>query len=193
MEIGEEFSGTEAVNLKTAIKTQSKAYFQSYHKARMEDLSTMLENEMWAKCPVAKDFNVSYICKNCIIFSDLILLDSKEFKNFYLPRMNYSADGKKDVFGTFKTQGNPFSKEYREKLEQSQVNVSKKEEDTFQEDNSNGDSTASEDYDGPIMTTTAIAIIRWIGKYIHMMKVLPPIAHDIYVGITQLTEYYVSF
>ncbi len=84
--------------------------------------------------------------------------------------------------------------------------------------------------EGPIISTTAIAIIRWIGKCInnthycnvqhrllrrsmlaalkwrnkrrwtipltvqdiHMMKVLPPIAFEIYVGITQIVEYYVS-
>ena len=44
--------------------------------------------------------------------------------------------------------------------------------------------------DGPLITTTTINVIRFIGKYITMMKVLQPISYEIYQAITQLSEYY---
>ena len=34
------------------MKVQSREYFHGYHKSRLEDLKTMLENEMWIAIPV---------------------------------------------------------------------------------------------------------------------------------------------
>ena len=59
IEIGEEFSGTPAVNLRDCLKNQSIDYFKHFHKKKIEDLFIMLENEMWQKCPVAPGFSVN--------------------------------------------------------------------------------------------------------------------------------------
>src|SRR4051794_40693315 len=44
-----------------------------------------------------------------------------------------------------------------------------------------------------LLTTTTVNVMRYIGKYLHMMKVLEPISFEVYTGITQTFEYYVSF
>lgn len=35
-----------------------KIYFEHYHTVRLEDLRTMLEHEMWHKCPLQPEFTV---------------------------------------------------------------------------------------------------------------------------------------
>ncbi|KYQ91213.1 hypothetical protein DLAC_08139 [Tieghemostelium lacteum] len=56
-EIGEEFSGNPSHHLKQSIINQSKSYFDSLHRSKVDDLRTMLENEPWNNIPVANDFN----------------------------------------------------------------------------------------------------------------------------------------
>jgi hypothetical protein len=53
-EIGEEFIGGPAHKMRDNFKERSNAYFENYHKARMEELRVMLENELWNPCPVPK-------------------------------------------------------------------------------------------------------------------------------------------
>ena len=53
------------------------------------------------------------------------------------------------------------------------------------------DSETNEEEEGPLITTTAIAIIRYIGRYLYMIKLLQPIGFEIYQAITQMVEYYV--
>lgn len=40
------------------MKSQSTAFFENSHKSMLEDLHTMLENEMWQRCPLNKDFTI---------------------------------------------------------------------------------------------------------------------------------------
>ena len=43
---------------------------------------------------------------------------------------------------------------------------------------------------GQIVTLTSINLVKYIGKYLQMMRVLQPIAFDVFVEITHLCEYY---
>jgi len=54
----------------------------------------------------------------------------------------------------------------------------------------NGESNNNGEFDGPVISTTAIAITRWIGKFVHLIKVLPLLGYEIYAGIIQIVEYY---
>eukprot|EP01087_Luapelamoeba_hula_P024585 TRINITY_DN9420_c0_g2_i2.p1 TRINITY_DN9420_c0_g2~~TRINITY_DN9420_c0_g2_i2.p1 ORF type:complete len:987 (+),score=113.27 TRINITY_DN9420_c0_g2_i2:1-2961(+) len=44
--------------------------------------------------------------------------------------------------------------------------------------------------DERILASTAIRFLQYIGKYLHMMDVLKPIAFEIFVGITHIFQYY---
>eukprot|EP01113_Clastostelium_recurvatum_P026387 TRINITY_DN3165_c0_g1_i4.p1 TRINITY_DN3165_c0_g1~~TRINITY_DN3165_c0_g1_i4.p1 ORF type:complete len:1004 (-),score=280.28 TRINITY_DN3165_c0_g1_i4:45-3056(-) len=55
--IGESFSRSEAFGLRASLKQQSKVFFEQYHKSRMEDLRTMLEHDMWQRCPIPLKFD----------------------------------------------------------------------------------------------------------------------------------------
>jgi hypothetical protein len=49
-----------------------------------------------------------------------------------------------------------------------------------------------EEISGPIVTTTLINnVIRNIGRYLHMMKILPQISAEIFDYLTQLFDFYV--
>jgi hypothetical protein len=43
-----------------------------------------------------------------------------------------------------------------------------------------------------MITTTAINIIRWLGSYMKIIQELQPIAVDVFQGIIQIVEYYVT-
>ncbi|KAL6067947.1 hypothetical protein QOT17_008433 [Balamuthia mandrillaris] len=42
----------------------------------------------------------------------------------------------------------------------------------------------------PLLASTTLRFLQYIGKYLHMMEVLQPISFEVFVGITQLFEYY---
>eukprot|EP00003_Mantamonas_plastica_P011485 TRINITY_DN211_c3_g1_i1.p1 TRINITY_DN211_c3_g1~~TRINITY_DN211_c3_g1_i1.p1 ORF type:complete len:1233 (+),score=411.14 TRINITY_DN211_c3_g1_i1:159-3701(+) len=57
--IGEQFSGTDSAMLQESIRRKSVDYFQNYHSQRVEDVSTMLANEMWHHMPMPAGFEFS--------------------------------------------------------------------------------------------------------------------------------------
>lgn len=46
--------------------------------------------------------------------------------------------------------------------------------------------------EGPVLTSTVIGVVKILGKYLYMLKVLQPIALEVFVGITQVFQYFVS-
>merc|ERR1719427_204783 len=50
--------------------------------------------------------------------------------------------------------------------------------------------TTSSPMSGLTVSNTAIMVLRLIGRYSHMMKVLTPIAGEVWRGICQLFEFY---
>ena len=99
IEIGEAFSGANSDHLRRSIKQQSKAYFENLHKARIEDLATMLSHDQWVPCPVADNFLLERV---------------KEFdaRGGAPARQQHSATvTAAHVFEQFAATGNPFAVE----------------------------------------------------------------------------------
>ena len=100
-----------------------------------------------------------------------------------------------------KTLGNPFSRTTKLKIDQDDKRINKTpiieededllDVDEIDEETGELKSNVAKDSEGPLVTTTTINVIRFIGKYIMMMKVLQPIAYEIFMGITQIWEYYI--
>eukprot|EP01114_Cavostelium_apophysatum_P008475 TRINITY_DN2099_c0_g1_i1.p1 TRINITY_DN2099_c0_g1~~TRINITY_DN2099_c0_g1_i1.p1 ORF type:complete len:934 (-),score=252.92 TRINITY_DN2099_c0_g1_i1:24-2825(-) len=199
IDIGEEFSDSDAHSLRRSIRQQSKVYFDNLHRMKIEDLYTMIENEMWQKVPVQKDFSIMHI---------------KEFKTFTTAGadMGFSSvqkEAKKGtLLATYKEFGNPFrsmldpikpdATAHREtdksepdpedEVVPDELNVERVEE--YKGEVTTPKNKAAGPSEGYLLTTTTINVIRFITKYLQMMKILQPIAFEIFIGITQLFEYY---
>lgn len=61
VQIGEEFCGSESVEIQNSIRDQSSHYFRKYHSSRLEELRLFLENEAWHPCPVKPIFNLLHL------------------------------------------------------------------------------------------------------------------------------------
>ncbi|EFA81850.1 hypothetical protein PPL_05082 [Heterostelium album PN500] len=213
-EIGEEFSGDPSHHLKKSIIDQSKAFFDHFHKTRVDDLRTMLEHETWVNMPVAADFNAA---------TELRLKK----------RMQVDRDKQlsgEQIFYAIRDHGNPFSQliSYKNKRtstsptfsptlesKQQQTKQEQKKEDDSDEDEELKQEIIEEDDDDDharrklqyqkqqqlkkkkaeetpnfLVASSTISFVRYIGKYLEMMEQLPHISLDIFNAICQFVEYY---
>jgi syndetin len=228
IEIGEAFSNSNSRSLFATMKRQSKAYFANMHAALLDDLHTMLENDMWITMPLSADYSIRHI---------------KEFQAFLnispkrLMRMRETRGLKRDpdaIFAEFERTGNPFSAaaqavrdddEMRRQQgdaggggggasSSSTASIDGIDEALLQEsidegDDGVGDQGDADDTDaaaakkpakrdddddesgeGPMLTSTAITILKNLGKYLHMMQLLQPISVQVFHGFAQIFEYY---
>ncbi|KAF2077128.1 hypothetical protein CYY_001575 [Polysphondylium violaceum] len=229
-EIGEEFSGTPSHNLRKSIDNQSKSYFETLHRKRIEDLRTMLENEPWNNIPVGPDFDVR---------AELRIQNKGKAK---IERLHGDQ-----LFYSIKDKGNPFSelisyKKNKLPSNQSSPNLSSINNSSTSNSNSNSGKSKSkiksdtedsdeeneelkqefihEDEDDMeahkkklkakqqriqkqqeeeqkqqednmiLVSSTTISFVRYIGKYLEIMEMLPHISVDIFNSICQMVEYY---
>ena len=50
--IGEAFSASDSLGLKTALRFKAKAYLSHFHRERLDELRMRLETEMWRPLPL---------------------------------------------------------------------------------------------------------------------------------------------
>ena len=110
--IGCSFSSTDSFYLQGSIKKVSKAYFRNYHKTRVEDLYTMLENQLWQKVPLpSSNFNVMSIKEFKEFVDEMVnTFNDNNIKNMsgsYTLNINQEET---NVFVNFAKEGNPFSR-----------------------------------------------------------------------------------
>ena len=176
MEIGKKFCGSGSESLQNSLKEQCLAYFNGYHKERLEELRMHLDNEGWALCPVKTTFKVQQLVE----FRHVI----KQVKS---PRKTQDFDYF-DVFNNF----------LEETIleEDFLLEFSDEEEDEEVPEILHGDSI--EDVDGkvnhlenmPVLTNTSLMLLRLFGKYLHLMQILNPISQEVFQGLTTLFDYY---
>ncbi|EFA84727.1 hypothetical protein PPL_01719 [Heterostelium album PN500] len=213
IEVGHEFlNSTEDSNLlKTTIKEQSFAYFEHFHKQRIEDLRIMLENEMWHKVPLPNDFTVmniaefgSVINSMKALIGDTATADGSSGKQaaattpLISPFLIMNAENtinldpevhRSAYFERYKVDGNPFH------VTEGRKTLSEAAGDNLKNSSRNG-SAADQNGDlsntnSPLLSSTTINVIRLIGKYLQMMKILKQLSYPIFTAISQLLEYYV--
>ena len=97
--------------------------------------------------------------------------------------------------------GNPFARETIERLQQEQLAQRKKDALVQQQLEAQrvqlavpkvGTSALAVSDDSVLITSTTINVAKFIGKYAQMMHTLDPIAYQIFLGIAQLFDFYVS-
>eukprot|EP00026_Physarum_polycephalum_P001093 Phypoly_transcript_01094.p1 GENE.Phypoly_transcript_01094~~Phypoly_transcript_01094.p1 ORF type:complete len:919 (+),score=161.13 Phypoly_transcript_01094:935-3691(+) len=197
LSIGEEFARCKGEVLRQAILKQSKIYFEHYHAVRIEDLRTMLEHEMWHKCPLQPEFTVFDIKE----FRQAVSRDTSDIGNTFTAPIFTIPDGKLEKLIN---EGNPFAKQPIAETANGTPAASQEawwaidsESETmaaemqlraevirkrFQKENGAGQQ--------PTLTTTTINVVRFMGKYLLMMKLLP-LPSVVWNGLISLYEYYV--
>ncbi|KAF2069584.1 hypothetical protein CYY_009098 [Polysphondylium violaceum] len=208
IEVGNEFSGEEANILKSIMKEKSLAYFQFFHKKRIDDLKTMLENEIWHKMPLPNNFTVLDIKEFGVVMKLNNNLNNSNNSNNSGGSNNKQQQQQQQVFSTifkvteqkqislelkdhdiafmnqFRENGNPFSSA------ESRRTLNEASGDQFDQQNESTNGT-NQQTNSPLIASTTVNVLRFIGKYFQMMKVLQPLSYPIFTAIAQLLEYYV--
>eukprot|EP01132_Coremiostelium_polycephalum_P002772 gene2772-3446_t len=208
VDFGHEFSGEDANILKSMMKDKSFAYFENFHRKLIEDLKIYLENEMWHKVPLPNDFTVLDIKEfGAVILTPnttrklssskppppLLLLSLTEEKQISLnpddhniPFLNnFKSDGKSNPFSSMIESRKTLSEAAGDRLDHLNKDNNKN------NNNTNGNSGGTQNLSSPMICATTVYVIKLIGKYLQMMKILKPLAYSIFTAIAQLLEYYV--
>ncbi|KAK6634867.1 hypothetical protein RUM44_000114 [Polyplax serrata] len=61
IEIGDEFCGSDSVELENSVRKLTIKYFKNYHASKLEEIRIFLENESWTQCPVRSRFNLTHL------------------------------------------------------------------------------------------------------------------------------------
>eukprot|EP01091_Cochliopodium_minus_P015510 TRINITY_DN5547_c0_g1_i1.p1 TRINITY_DN5547_c0_g1~~TRINITY_DN5547_c0_g1_i1.p1 ORF type:complete len:935 (+),score=271.87 TRINITY_DN5547_c0_g1_i1:16-2820(+) len=200
--IGRSFADTDTFYLEGSVKKVSKAFFRNYHKQRIEDLTTMLENQLWQKVPLpSSNYSVRSIHEFKEFLDDMDNTANNSTPNVSSYSNTSTNPNEQNFFVNFAKDGNPFSKpklteekkhneienieelnEIEKQLEQDQI---------LEEGEINKNNTKRKiDLKGPILTSTTINITKYLAKYFQMMKILSPIAPEIFDASIQLFDFY---
>ncbi|GAM28105.1 hypothetical protein SAMD00019534_112810, partial [Acytostelium subglobosum LB1] len=208
-EIGKEFSGEPAHHLISSINDQSKSFFDHFHKTRIDDLKTMLEHETWTNIPVSSNFNAATELRldklnmsNDIerLTGEQIFHSIRDNGNPFSQLISYKNKRATTSSPTLQPVNQQSSNNTNEDKSDDEDEALKQE---FVEEDD--EDTAKrrqqqqllmqqkkEDARVVLVSSTTIAFVRYIGKYLDMMKQLPHISYDIFIAVCQLVEYYLQ-
>eukprot|EP01135_Chromosphaera_perkinsii_P008595 Nk52_evm37s1401 gene=Nk52_evmTU37s1401 len=215
---GEYFAKEDLTNshsnfiLRDIIKSKSVLYFKSFHRAKMDDIKTMLENDVWQKCPLQKGFSIYKLKEYSGILS---ATQSVEHLRSVFPICK-GTDTKLDSLRCEMVHCKYFLREkslqkwfakgsHSPEVENTFVNVllagwtpeTGSAPSTGGESNSMVERVASPAVDtdelltDPLLSSVSLNLVRLVGTYIEMMKSFRPLSYHIFVGLTQLCDYYI--
>eukprot|EP00727_Mastigamoeba_balamuthi_P012514 m51a1_g7886 hypothetical protein (999) ;mRNA; r:68349-72368 len=199
--IGTEFGSASRTALLDVLKRQSVAYFNEIKLSMTEDLQSFLEREQWT--PVPTQIKVSEV---------------KELRAASMSGVRAATRLSRSFFGNYPVGANPFhdaASQYTddsEKMTFAQIvertgkrklGVSVKAEDDDEEEDEEqlrllqqegmddeAPSLTGKEEEQTIVTSSAISIVKKIGRYIQMMRVLETVSSDIFNGIVDLHNCY---
>ncbi|KAF8795632.1 Syndetin like protein [Argiope bruennichi] len=214
IDIGEDFCGSRSEDLQESVRKQSVNYFRNYHRGFMEELRTFLENESWGICPVHSAFSAVHLQEFRFLarttsksFSSPEKSDKSSRDSFFKKQTDFSnpfdekleEEEKEDILSPLET--DDLEKiHYNSDSDDSEIPDELKKE--FIDENaediprkvqtkmSKKSSSSGRKKQVPILTNTALNVLRSFGKYMQMMSVLKPIAFDVLICMTQLFDYY---
>nr|CAB3228148.1 coiled-coil domain-containing protein 132 [Phallusia mammillata] len=201
-------------NLNEPLRKQTLSYFYSHHHGRIEELIMFLENESWQPCPVKSSFDVFGMQE----FRFLKPSFSSTSSTSSNPGQDETTQGSK-YFHPFSTKGHPLAdleKLSQNPNSQNSTQAGHNAYDDFSEDEEETADELLRDYvdertgevpmsssssaqsiqsagfvqQGPILTNTALHVLRLCGSYLKMCDVLKPIAVDVVVCMSQLFDLY---
>jgi hypothetical protein len=157
------FPNSASEQLLKSVRRVSRGYFEEHHASRLEDLCAMISNEIWEPVPLPQDFRLE---------------DVRELRRAMASALHEeSEEGDR---------GNPFRG-----APTTGTAVPEADDDELSAAAAPADSsTAAPLVDPPLLAAATINVAKLVGKYIDMMRVLSPIAYQVFIGITQLYDYY---
>ena len=211
--------------LRDIIKSKSVLYFKSFHKAKMEDMKTMLENDIWQKCPLQDDFSI-YNLKE---YSSIANKEEEnlEARLYHFPceredwgkinTVRHSMIHSKYFFAKKNLQkwygSRPESNDGKETsgmslfdflyVDMLLIDWSLLEDDVdicdqrnmIEVKGSRKESCSAMDeiprVKEALLSSVSLNLVRLVGTYIEVMKVFRPLSYHIFVGLSQLFDYYV--
>ncbi|GFU02066.1 hypothetical protein TNCV_837141 [Trichonephila clavipes] len=212
IDIGEDFCGSRSEDLQESVRKQSVNYFRNYHRGFMEELRTFLENESWEICPVHSAFSsvhlqeFRFLARKSISSSPDKASGNVKRESFFKKHMQCSnpfdekieEDEKEDIFSLLEnedyheTQYNSDSddSEIPDELKKDFIDENTEDIPNKVQSKLNKACSGKRKKEFPILTNTALNVLRSFGKYMQMMSVLKPIAFDVLICMTQLFDYY---
>ncbi|KAK4316854.1 hypothetical protein Pmani_012030 [Petrolisthes manimaculis] len=213
IDIGECFCSSKSETLRESIKKQSLNYFRNHHRARMEELHMFLENEGWEACPVKSTFSIHQLMEFRFLKGRDTNLTRITSPSSSPTKKQGNGGERKDVFEQYSEDGSPFDLVTEESVEEDiMASEDMRDSSTVSDDDSDDDlpDELKRDYvdeqtgetphpnlkrkvdhsKTPIVTNTTLTILRLIGKYIQMMRLLQPIALDVMICLSHLFDYY---
>ncbi|XP_015916520.1 syndetin [Parasteatoda tepidariorum] len=212
MDVGEDFCGSRSEELQESVRKQSVNYFRNYHRGFMEELRTFLENESWEICPVHSAFSAVHLQEFYFLRHNKSFSSSPEkscspvkHQSFFLknPTKNpfeerFHENDTEDIF-CLKESETLDRTHYNSDSDDSEIPDELKKD--FIDENTEDiprkmQSKVSKHIGSgrkkpvPILTNTALNVLRSFGKYMQMMSVLKPIAFDVLLCMTHLFDYY---
>lgn len=213
MQVGEEFCGSRSDDLQESIRKQSGNYFNSYHVQRLEELKIFLENESWEICPVKATFELlqlqefkgmRYILKN---YKNLVQITPDCSSS-----SNHSQDGSSTILGNYfiryAEHGTPFDSHLNETVidedilltgndgyftddsEEEAEELRRDYVDEYADENVPKQRKEKHNLKAPILTNTTLTVLRQMGKYLQMSRLMKPIAYNIIMRMNELFDFY---
>ncbi|XP_065583263.1 syndetin-like isoform X2 [Artemia franciscana] len=180
IEVGKEFSGSQSESLQDCLRQQTISYFKNYHFSRFDELKAFLDNESWEPCPVSESFS----CKRLAEFQfleDVFYTRTDSSENDNGIAISYFKEHSEE-YTPFDTLKSPQDSSFYDKC------GSVKLEDGLDHTEDNPFSVKKVVL--PTLSNTALSLLRLIGRYLQMMRLLQPIAFDICICLNQLIDYY---
>ncbi|KAJ3650826.1 hypothetical protein Zmor_016905 [Zophobas morio] len=220
IQVGEEFCLSKSEDLQESIRKQSVNYFKNYHIQRLEELKIFLENEMWEVCPVKPTFTILQLQEFKSLRSILKtfkfrppMTGTYSTTSTDCCSSNHSQDGSSIVgnyFVRYAESGTPFDSGLDETIIEEDILACENDASGYfseESDDETDDMRDFEDYvtenSSPItkkrdkankqtliLTNTTLSVLRQMGKYLQMSRLLKSIAHQIISCMNQLFDFY---
>eukprot|EP00742_Colponemidia_sp_Colp-10_P007504 GILJ01008088.1.p1 GENE.GILJ01008088.1~~GILJ01008088.1.p1 ORF type:complete len:1012 (+),score=165.37 GILJ01008088.1:151-3186(+) len=219
IEIGEDFSNSNSPSLRSAIREKSLEYFDNFHKEHWNNIKLLMENDTWQRLPVPRGFSLSEIKElrqRPTTRVSLLLAPEDKTQRGASGAANGTQSGfaslalgnpfrailadihqRKVFFSGWGSESTADSaaneeEEVDEDEEDEPAEVRQEyieEEGRHVEDAAKGFQLHASD-SAPVLSSSSLNVAKTIGKYIQLMEILRPISFEIFLGLTQLFEFY---
>lgn len=192
---GEQFSGAEAGRLRAKAQRQSEKYFAAFHRQNLEVLRNVFERETWHPLPplTLHSLNLPALTgKGAAPPSHTLLLPASDG-----PPPD-PLEG--PTFAAVMAKGNPFRAEEKKAALVERKGVGEEEEEEeereellaefIDEEGSSASEGNGTGGDVPVLTGSAVSVLRYMERYVRLMRLLQPVAAEVLKGLLHLFDLY---
>uniref|UniRef100_A0A6B2ECI9 Coiled-coil domain-containing protein 132 n=1 Tax=Phlebotomus kandelakii TaxID=1109342 RepID=A0A6B2ECI9_9DIPT len=213
--VGVEFCGDASAKLMDSMKSQSMEFFKRYHSACLEEISLFLDNEAWV-C-VNSFSSVSQLQEFKSVKKALIRHSAGQNTDPVkppTPRLNlpqnadndssvHSQDGGSSIYAfcgyflRFSEKSSPFDGGFDESMLEEDILAGIADETScYFSEESDDDNFPANEADSTtgqslIVNNTSLTVLRCIGRYLQMCRLLHSIAPQIVASMTELIDFFI--